>query len=130
MSTSISELPLSTDWCHMSGKRACFIRSIDGDWLQIPDCSIDIEIRRRLTREVVRGHEGDDIVDEGAESAEYTVKGVLDDPTYLRVMSIFRSGQPYFIEPFDEKEIKVAISHLKLNGDTGEFELTLIEDRV
>ena len=114
----------------MSGKRACFIRSVDGDWLQIPDCSIDIEIRRRLTREIVRGHEGDDIVDEGAESAEYTVSGVLDDATYLRVMSIFRSGHPYFIEPFDEKEIKVAISHFKLNGDTGDFELTLIEDRV
>ena len=114
----------------MAGKRACFVRSLDGDWLQIPDCSIEVEIRRRLTREVARGHEGDDIADEGAESAEYTVRGVLDDPTYLRIMNIFRSGQPYFIEPFEEKEIKVAISSIKMNGETGEFELTLVEDRV
>ena len=50
-----------------------FLRGLDGDWLQFDNCHISVNIRRRITREVKRGGEGDDLVDEGAESAVYTL---------------------------------------------------------
>ena len=46
-----------------------FLRAFDGDWLQFENCKISVNIRRRIQREIVRGSEGDDLVDEGAESA-------------------------------------------------------------
>ena len=71
---------------------------------------------------------GDDLIDEGAESAVYTIKGTMDVNKYRLVMKLFRSGQPYIHDPYIEKEIKVVFSKLRYKGETGEFMFELIED--
>ena len=52
-----------------------FIRPASGtsssDWLRLPNADISVSITRRITRTVLHGGEGDDLVDEGAESAIY-----------------------------------------------------------
>ena len=108
--------------------QTCFIRPSNGEWIQLDNCAISVLITRRLTRTVVHGGEGDDLVDEGAESAVYTVKGEIDLDTYKEVVKIFRSGQPYFHEPYEEREIKVVFSRLEFNGETDEFTFEFIED--
>ena len=49
-----------------------FIRPATGtgsaDWIRIPNADIDVKIARRLTRTIIRGGEGDNLHDEGAES--------------------------------------------------------------
>ena len=49
-----------------------FIRPATGtgsaDWIRIPNTDIDVKIARRLTRTIIRGGEGDNLHDEGAES--------------------------------------------------------------
>ena len=108
--------------------QTCFIRPANGEWIQFDNCAIDVLITRRLTRTVVHGGEGDDLVDEGAESAVYTVKGEIDLDPYKEVVKIFRSGQPYFHEPYEEREIKVVFSRLEFSGETDEFLFEFIED--
>jgi len=108
--------------------QTCFIRPVNGEWIQLDNCAINVLITRRLTRTVIHGGEGDDLIDEGAESAVYTVKGEIDLDTYKEVVKIFRSGQPYFHEPYEEREIKVVFSRLEFNGETDEFTFEFIED--
>ena len=108
--------------------QTCFIRPANGEWIQLDNCAIDVLITRRLTRTVVHGGEGDDLIDEGAESAVYTVRGEIDLDTYKEVVKIFRSGQPYFHEPYEEREIKVVFSKLEFNGENDEFTFEFIED--
>ena len=47
-----------------------FIRPASGtsssDWLRLPNADISVAITRRITRTVLHGGEGDDLVDEGA----------------------------------------------------------------
>jgi hypothetical protein len=105
-----------------------FFRGAHGDWLQFSDCSITIDIRRRLTREVKRGGEGDDLVDEGSESAVYTLTGHLNLTSYREVLEIFSSGQAYLLDPFTEVEVKVAFGRLHYEGDDGAFIFELLED--
>ena len=54
-----------------------FIRPATGtsssDWVRIANADIKVKMTRRLTRTVVRGQEGDDLHDEGAESTLYSV---------------------------------------------------------
>ena len=64
------------------GDQVFFLRPGDGEWIQFTDCSVKVSISRRLTRTVIHGGEGDDLIDEGAESAIYTVKGSLDLDQY------------------------------------------------
>ena len=47
------------------------------DWIRFQNADISVRIARRITRTVVRGGEGDDLHDEGAESAGYTVPGLM-----------------------------------------------------
>ena len=74
------------------------------------------------------GGEGDDLIDEGAESAEYVVKGEMDCETYRKVLEMFRSGQPYIHDPFEERDVKVVFSKLHYDGESEEFKFELIED--
>ena len=83
-----------------------------------------------MTRTVTHGGEGDDLVDEGTESAIYRVKGTIDLDKYKQVLAIFRGGQPYIHEPYEEREIKVVFSGLQFDGGSEEFEFELIEDIV
>ena len=107
-----------------------FIRRSDGEWIQFENCSVKVSIARRLTRTVIHGGEGDDLIDEGAESAVYSVQGGLDLDQYKQVLDIFRSGQPYIHEPYEEREIKVVFSKFEFDGDTKKFLFEFIEDIV
>ena len=40
----------------------------DENWMEINNCSVSMSVTRRIQRTIVRGNEGDDILDEGAES--------------------------------------------------------------
>jgi len=44
----------------------CFSASVGKDWLKITNCNIHMNVKRRLQRTVIRGAEGDDLLDEGA----------------------------------------------------------------
>ncbi|MDP6907135.1 MAG: hypothetical protein QF440_06945 [Candidatus Thalassarchaeaceae archaeon] len=105
-----------------------FIRGFEGDWLQFVDCKITVDIRRRITREVKRGGEGDDLQDEGAESAVYTLEGNIGVSGYREVLAIFRSGEVWLLDPFTQDEIKVAFQSLHYEGDNGTYSFELIED--
>jgi len=114
----------------MAATKSCFIRSLDGDWLQLDNCNIKLEIRRRFQREVARDGEGDDLLDQGAESMEFLLTGLIDIPTFQKVQTIFRSGTCWIIDPFEEKELKVCFARLRFDSETDEFEFLLIEDVV
>lgn len=105
-----------------------FLRGSGGDWIQFTGCRIRIDIRRRITREVKRGGEGDDLLDEGAESAVYTLEGHIGIPGYREVLGIFRSGEAWLLDPFTETEVKVAFHRLHYDGEDGAFAFELIED--
>tara|TARA_B100001996_G_scaffold162852_2_gene124207 strand:+ start:1198 stop:1542 length:345 start_codon:yes stop_codon:yes gene_type:complete len=105
-----------------------FLRGFEGDWLQFDNCKITINIRRRIQREIVRGSEGDDLVDEGAESAIYIMKGNLGISGYREVLKIFRSTEVWLLDPFTETEIKVAFHQLEYDGDDGSYSFELWED--
>ena len=89
---------------------------------------MSVSIARRMTRTVTHGGEGDDLIDEGAESAVYVVKGEIDVEDYRRVLEMFRAGQPYIHDPFEERDVKVVFSKLDYDGSTKEFRFELIED--
>jgi len=112
--------------------RDFFIRPATGtstsDWMRIEGCDISVKITRRITRTVVHGGEGDDLVDEGAESALYTVRGEMDEDMYKNVISMFRGGQPYIHDPFEERDVKVVFSSFSYDGSNNEFEFELLED--
>lgn len=99
------------------------------DWLRFPNTDISVRIVRRLTRTVVRGGEGDDLHDEGSESAVYTVRGVMDRDRYKDVISIFRGGQPFIHDPFEERDVKVMFGSMHYDGTSEEFTFELIEDK-
>ena len=110
------------------GTQTCFIRPEGGEWLQLHECTIAVVINRRMTRTVTHGGEGDDLIDEGSESAEYTVTGEIDLDDSKKVLEIFRGGQPFFHEPYEEKEMKVVFSKLTFDGGSGQYSFHLIED--
>ena len=112
----------------MSRELTCYIRSGDGEWIQLDGCRLQVSIKRRLQRRVERGGEGDDLEDEGSESAVYTIRLNVDDEGYKKLESIFRAGQPNFIDPFLDREMKAAISEIEYDAATGEFKMVLIED--
>jgi len=114
----------------MVGGRSCYIRSSDGDWLQLDDCAVTIEQRRRFQREVARDGEGDDLIDQGSESAEYRFTGRMDDDTYRSVLELFRTGGCWLIDPFEEMELKVCFARLRYNSADGTYEFHLIQDAI
>jgi len=112
--------------------RDFFIRPATGtsssDWIRIEECDMSVKITRRITRTVVHGGEGDDLVDEGAESAIYKIRGEMDPDMYKKIIEMFRGGQPYIHDPFEERDVKVVFSALHYDGSNNEFEFELMED--
>ncbi len=109
-----------------------FIRPASGtsssDWLRLPNADISVAITRRMTRTVLHGGEGDDLVDEGAESAVYTVRGEMDFEEYKKILKMFRSGQPYIHDPFEERDVKCVFGKIEYDGSEKIYTFELIED--
>ena len=106
----------------------CFIASVGKDWHRIANCNVHMSVKRRLQRTVIRGQEGDDLLDEGSESAEYTITGNMSMTEYKQILKIFRGGQPWFHDPFEDRQMKVLFSNIDYDSASGNFEFVLIED--
>ena len=89
---------------------------------------ITIHIERRIQRTVIRGGEGDDLLDEGSESAVYDVISSASVSEYQSMMELFRGGQPHITDPFDGKEVKVAFKSIEYSASNGALKMVLIED--
>ena len=85
----------------------------------LPCVEITIHIERRIQRTVIRGGEGDDLLDEGSESAIYDVVSSASVSEYQSMMELFRGGQPHIIDPFDGKEVKVAFKSVEYSASNG-----------
>ena len=96
--------------------------------LILPCEEITIHIERRLQRTVIRGGEGDDLLDEGSESAVYDIVSSASVSEYKSLMELFRGGQPNIIDPFDGKEVKVAFKSVDYSASNGALKMVLIED--
>tara|TARA_B100000965_G_scaffold406287_1_gene444420 strand:- start:1702 stop:2103 length:402 start_codon:yes stop_codon:yes gene_type:complete len=94
----------------------------------LPCVEITIHIERRIQRTVIRGGEGDDLLDEGSESAIYDVVSSASVSEYKSLMELFRGGQPHIIDPFDEKDVKVAFKSVEYSASNGMLKMVLIED--
>ena len=94
----------------------------------MPNADISVAITRRITRTVLHGGEGDDLVDEGAESAVYTVVGGMDYEDYKKILNMFRSGQPYIHDPFEERDVKCVFGKIEYDGSDKTYKFELIED--
>ena len=106
----------------------CFITTMGEDWERIEDCNVHMNVKRRLQRTVIRGNEGDDLLDEGAESAVYIISGKMTMEQYKRILVIFRKDQPIFHDPFEDRQMKAVFSCIDYDSKTGEYEFTLVED--
>ena len=106
----------------------CFLATVGSDWHKISNCNVHMTIKRRLQRTVIRGAEGDDLLDEGAESAVYTITGSMSMLEYKQILDIFRGGQPWFHDPFEDKQMKVLFSSIDYDSATGDYEFILVED--
>ena len=106
----------------------CFLRHAEGEWIKIESCNVHMKVARRMQRTVIRGGEGDDLHDEGAESAVYTISGSMDMTKYKQVLLVFRAGQPWFHDPFEDRQMKVIFSNVDYDSATGSFEFVLLED--
>lgn len=111
-----------------------FIRPATGtsssDWVRIANCDVQVRLTRRLTRTIVRGEEGDNLHDEGSESTVYTVRGDITLDEYKLVLAMFRTGQPYIHDPFEERDVKVVFAVMEYDGSNESFMFELIEDIV
>jgi len=111
-----------------------FIRPATGttsaDWVRIPDADIKVRLTRRMTRTIVRGEVGDNLHDEGSESAIYTISGEMQLDEYKRILAMFRSGQPCIHDPFEERDVKVVFASMEYDGSNESFKFELIEDIV
>ena len=67
----------------------CYITTLGEEWERIGDCNVHMNVKRRLQRTVIRGNEGDDLLDEGAESAVYTITGKMEMDQYKSILFIF-----------------------------------------
>jgi len=106
----------------------CFIASVGKDWHKISNCNVHMTVKRRLQRTVIRGSEGDDLLDEGAESAEYTITGKMSLSEYKEILKMFRAGQPWFHDPFEERQMKALFLRIDYDSAAGTFEFILMED--
>mgnify|MGYP005723422863 FL=1 len=68
------------------------------------------------------------MLDEGSESAVYDVLCTASVSEYNELMSIFRSGQPNIIDPFNGKEVKVAVKSVEYAASNGDLKMQVIED--
>lgn len=90
--------------------------------------SIIVSIERRIQRTVIRGGEGDDLLDEGAESAVYEATASADKGVYLDILSIFRGTDIQMVDPYDGRTLKVAFKSISFDGGSDLLKMTLIED--
>jgi hypothetical protein len=89
---------------------------------------IQVHIERRLQRTILRGGEGDDMEDQGSESALYSISAKATLEQYLELIEVFRGDQPRILEPFEGGEIKVAFSNISYNASKGELKTEIIQD--
>jgi len=94
----------------------------------IPCLEISVSTERRIQRTIIRGLEGDDLIDEGAESAVYDIEAFVDVAVYTTIIGLFRGGQPTIEEPFEGGEKKVAFKSIKYNSSNKMLKIRLIED--
>ncbi len=106
----------------------CYVTTMGQDWVKIEDCNVHMNVKRRLQRTVIRGSEGDDLLDEGAESAVYTITGKMSMEKYKEILSIFRTDQPYFHDPFEDRQMKAVFASIDYDSKSGEYEFVLVED--
>ena len=106
----------------------CFIASVGKDWHRIANCNVHMSVKRRLQRTVIRGQEGDDLLDEGSESAEYTITGNMSMSEYKEILQIFRGGQPWFHDPFEDRQMKALFLSVDYDSASGAFIFVLMED--
>ena len=106
----------------------CFITSVGKDWHRIANCNVHMSVKRRLQRTVIRGQEGDDLLDEGSESAEYTISGNMSMAEYKEILKIFRGGQPWFHDPFEERQMEALFLSVDYDSASGSFVFVLMED--
>ena len=50
----------------------------------------------------------------------------LDD--YKKVLKMFRAGQPYIHDPFEERDVKTVFSKMSFDGTEGLYKFEFIED--
>ena len=94
----------------------------------LPCKEITIKIERENTKNGDQGGEGDDLLDEGSESAVYDVLCTASVSEYNELMSMFRSGQPNIIDPFDGRDVKVAFKSVEYSASNGDLKMQLLED--
>ena len=94
--------------------------------LEIECESLTVSIERRIQRTVIRGGEGDDLLDEGAESAVYEAVAIVGTTEYQEVLGLFRGSSPIIEDPYGQGDLKVAFKSLSYDGET--LRMTLIED--
>ena len=96
--------------------------------MEIPCSEIRVSIERRIQRTIIRGGEGDDLVDEGSESAVYDVEAHVDTDVYTTILGLFRGGQPTIVEPFEGINRKVAFKYIEYTASKRLLKLKMIED--
>ena len=107
----------------------CSIKAKDDDtWIEINDCSVSMSVTRRIQRTIVRGNEGDDILDEGSESVLYTIKGEMPVSEYRQILIMFRKGGIFFKDPFEERTVSAIISKIEFDGNSKNYLIEIIED--
>jgi len=53
----------------------------------------------------------------------------MDRDRYKDVMAMFRGGQPFIHDPFEERDVKVMFASINYDGTSEEFTFELIEDK-
>ncbi len=96
--------------------------------MEIPCSEIEINIERRIQRTILHGGEGDDLSDQGAESAIYDIEAYIEVDAYTTIMGLFRGGQPTIEEPFEGGKVKVAFKNIQYSAAKRLLKLRLIED--
>ena len=100
----------------------------DENWMEINNCSVSMSVTRRIQRTIVRGNEGDDILDEGAESVVYSIEGQMPVSEYRLILIMFRKGGILFKDPFEERIANAIISKIEFDGNTRNYLIEIIED--
>ncbi len=96
--------------------------------MEIPCSEITVSVERRIQRTILHGGEGDDLTDQGSESAIYNIEAHVEIDAYTTVMGLFRGGQPTIEEPFEGGQVKVAFKSIYYSASKRLLKLQLIED--
>lgn len=93
--------------------------------IKLTNCAIDKVVERSVERTIEPGKDGDDLVDTGARSAEFTIKGKLSMDAFKALEAEIKKGQPMFKSDFGI--YKVAVKRIEYKS-TGEYTLLILED--